>query len=309
MPSQIQLLYSKLKQLKVDKQFIDPVFYSFNSKNCLLNKQFKRTIYKDSNSLFRFELWPANSYQIESLENDESIQLIQIVHGSFLFEWYNQNEDDRIIHTELGVKNDIVWSTLDYYSDFKMTNKNANKFSLVIRAIYYFNQSNFNLKNTVTKNINNLEQILSRVKLEYDQKSCKISLHKNNKKCDFLNQKCGYSLNYLFDPNIEDDSLYECKNFELSLVEDCRLYNKTCVSDEKCVAIGKHIAFAKINAAYEKFNNETNLFPDGSILFEQSDEDSLVSISGQIKGLRPNSFHAIHIHEFNDLGNNCRDTG
>jgi Cu-Zn family superoxide dismutase len=46
----------------------------------------------------------------------------------------------------------------------------------------------------------------------------------------------------------------------------------------------------------------------GKITFMQQDEKSKLRIKGHLSGL-PAGFHGFHVHEFPELGNNCKDAG
>jgi hypothetical protein len=310
LPNQVQILYNKLKNFNIDAQNdFEKIKYSFNNKNCVLNKNNKRIIFKKAKSLIVFEIWPANSNQIEYEPN--TIQLVKIVHGSFKFEWLNQNNANEVIKEILASNNDVLWSTNEYFSKFRITNLNNDNVGLLIRGFYYLNSSS--LLNMPDKSPNNLEQIVNRYRLEFERKTCNIILHQNNRKCSFLGTKCGSTLNYLLDNNINDDSLYVCnhKNGQLIETENCFKMNKTCMKDEGCFEPRKLKAFVKLNPAFNSTNqnSEIDRFSNinANIVFEQ--HENYVKIKGVISGLLPNSYHAIHIHEYGELGNNCRDTG
>ena len=298
LPNQIQILYNKLKNFNIDvENDLEKIIYSFNNKNCVLNQNNKIIIYKEANSLIKLELLPPNINQIEYEPN--TIQLVKIIYGSFKIEWLNQNSPDEVIKEILANNNDVLWSTPEYYSKFRITNLNNNNIGLLIRGFYYLNSSS--LVNMPNKSPNNLEQIVNRYKLEFKRNKCNIILHQNNRKCSFIGTKCGSSVNYLLDNKIIDDSLYACdtKNGQLIEIENCYKMNKTCLKDEGCFEPRRLKAFVKLYPAFNNTNqnSETDRFStiNAKIVFEQY--ENYVKIKGIISGLAPNSYHAIHVHE------------
>ncbi|CAD8069792.1 unnamed protein product [Paramecium sonneborni] len=75
----------------------------------------------------------------------------------------------------------------------------------------------------------------------------------------------------------------------------------------------------KVNSLTENFNASRHalciLFPDfnsgvnGVVSFSQEHINSKTKIAAVVRGLKPNSLHGIHIHEYGDLSNGCTTAG
>ena len=346
MPKQVQTLHAEISRLDnypLSAQDVAALDHSLSTNGCFLNSVSRSVahrfatsplsllVVKDNkrNLLVLLEIWPRSlhnhSNQQRIIRKEPSVQVAKIIHGSVLYSWYNSPSslNAQPIRIELAERNSVTWSTPEYYSTYASTNNNNSDIALALRVVsqpHPTSSSNLEDERTSFEHVRQYDfgWLLGHLRKEFASKQCDASdsLEQRGAKidnctCHFIGTKCGSTLT---DTDLADcihvrfdaNSLYRCGEVggRLSLVEKCSPQMR-CANDERCVEeLRGRKAFVRLEAAKASRSGKTY----GTLTFEQLDERR-VRIVGAIRGLTPNAQHAMHIHEYGVLGNECRETG
>ncbi|CAF0715646.1 unnamed protein product [Brachionus calyciflorus] len=290
-PPRSQQIYFKLTSLAIDftSEEIDSIAFSLNNKYCLINRYSKKnflfsfvydliSILKrdevDDTDYFIIKIWPKGSRK--QVNYEDHFGFIKVISGELSIELENK----KIYEINPG---DVAWYNSEYFKKVTLINSSRNQPTITIETTQTIPKVDFLFEN-----------VINLVKKEF-----------NSKKCNRRNECLCY-----FEGQLKGSLIKQIRNMcETSKLDDRKFYTCDKSTQKLVLSTSKNgIKSQKIEKAIVNIKGIKDFKINGVILFDQI-TDNEIKLKGNITGLTPNSYHAIHIHEYGSIGNDCRDTG